>query len=189
MNNQKLFMLLLGCKPKGRYTEQHDVFFGVAASIKELIPQIKEFWPEADEKIHIDAWREVSNVDKYSIKLVPKNEDNSYSNLKLFFINLGGYKQNEFDEFHYKMLTVAASKGEAIQKAKQTAFFKHTQFEGANAHIDDKYGIDVDDMFDIEDILPEDVKQHYRLSISIAENTIEDEIRLGYFKLSVIAAE
>ncbi|MGN6440105.1 MAG: DUF1543 domain-containing protein [Agriterribacter sp.] len=33
-------MLLLGCKPAGRHTEQHDVFFGIGASLKDLIPDI-----------------------------------------------------------------------------------------------------------------------------------------------------
>lgn len=188
MNNPKLFMLLLGCKPKGRHTEQHDVFFSVADSLKELVPQIIDFWPEADEKIHIDAWRTVTKVERYSVKLIAKNQNDSNSTLKLFFINLGGYKENEFDEFHYKMLTVASSKAEAINAAKQTAFFKHTQFENAYSHIDDKYGVDVDDIFDIEDILPDKIKKSYRISITEDTDKEEDEIALGYFKLSVIAA-
>ena len=54
MSQLKLFMLLLGCKPPGRHVEQHDVFFGIAGSLDELIPEIKAFWPETD-KIHIDV--------------------------------------------------------------------------------------------------------------------------------------
>lgn len=51
----KLYMLMLGCKPKGRFTEQHDIFFGIGNSLKDLIPQMKIFWPEAKGQIHIDA--------------------------------------------------------------------------------------------------------------------------------------
>lgn len=47
----KLFMLLLGCKPPGRHTEQHDIFFGIAASLRDLVPEIQAFWPEL-QKIH-----------------------------------------------------------------------------------------------------------------------------------------
>ena len=65
---------------------------------------------------------------------------------RLFFINLGGYKENEFEEYHYKMLTACEDKSVAIQAAKQTAFYKHTGFKGATSHIDDKYGVDVDDI-------------------------------------------
>jgi len=68
-------MILLGCTPKGRLTEQHDVFFGIGNSLKELIPQMKEFWPEANGQIHIDAWREVTNVENYNVEIVTKNSD------------------------------------------------------------------------------------------------------------------
>ena len=61
----KLYMIMIGCRPKGRYTEQHDIFFGIGNSVKELIPQMKEFWPEAKGNFHIDAWREVNFVDNY----------------------------------------------------------------------------------------------------------------------------
>ena len=37
-------MLLLGCRPTGRNTEQHDIYFGIAKSLKDLIPEIKSFW-------------------------------------------------------------------------------------------------------------------------------------------------
>ena len=38
----KLFMLLLGCLLKGRNTEQHDIFFGIAETLKDLVPAIIE---------------------------------------------------------------------------------------------------------------------------------------------------
>ncbi|WP_413667370.1 DUF1543 domain-containing protein [Mucilaginibacter sp. Mucisp86] len=70
MENLKLFMLMLGCKPPGRHVEQHDVFFGIAPSLGDLVPEIQAFWPEP-EKIHIDAWREVNAVDGYAVKITP----------------------------------------------------------------------------------------------------------------------
>jgi Domain of Unknown Function (DUF1543) len=184
MSSFKLFMLLIGCKPKGRHTEQHDVFFGIAPSMKELIPQLIEFWPEAEGKLHIDAYREVTQVNGYEVKVIPATAPSS-SSAKLFFINLGGYKQNEFEEFHYKLIYAAADKAEAIHNSKQTAFYKHTRFKGAESHIDDKYGVDVDDVFEIEDILTPALKKSYALSITKAKADLpEDELHLGYFKLS-----
>lgn len=158
MSELKLFMILLGCKPDGRNIEQHDLFFGIGKSLSDVKNDIINFWKEAKEKIHIDGWREVNWVDGYKVEVTGKQELAASANEKLLFINLGGYKQNEFEEYHYKMLTVAADKGIAIQKAKQTAFYKHTGFEGASSHIDDKYGIDVDDIYEIEDILPAQLK-------------------------------
>lgn len=179
----RLFMVLIGCKPKGRHTEQHDVFFGIAASLKELIPAVIAFWPEADD-LHIDGYREVTKVDGYQISLhagpVQKEQ-------YLFFINLGGYKENEMEEFHYKMLATGKDKNEALRKSKATAFFKHTGFKGATSHIDDKYGVDVDDMALVEEILPADVRAQFTISLSPApEEMPEDTLHLGYFKLSEI---
>ena len=65
VENPKLFMVLLGCIPKGRVTEQHDVFFGIAENMRELIPQMNRFWPEANGKLHIDVWREITTVDGF----------------------------------------------------------------------------------------------------------------------------
>lgn len=160
MNELKLYMCLLGCTPQGRNIEQHDVFFGIGQTLKDLVQAITQFWSEANGKIHIDAWREVTHVDGYSVRVVEKRE--SVGNVfpeKVFFINLGGYKQNEFEEFHYKMLAVAVDKGAAVQQAKQTAFYKHTGFKGAESHIDDRYGIDVDDVYEISDILTSRMKK------------------------------
>jgi hypothetical protein len=184
MNSPKLFMLLIGCKPKGRHTEQHDIYFGIAQNMKELIPQLHTFWPETNGKMHIDAYREVTEVNGYAVAVVPSAQPVS-NDAQLFFINLGGYKQHEFEEFHYKMIIAAPDKSTAIQQAKQTAFYQHTGFEGANSHIDDKYGVDVDDIFEIEEILSSDVKSNYKLHITKAtETNPTDELYLGYFKLS-----
>ena len=182
----KLFMLLLGCKPPGRHTEQHDIFFGIAENLKDLIPAINKSWPEANNKIHIDAWREVNFVDEYEVKVYEKNteEDRSVThNIKLFFLNLGGYKENEFEEYHYKILAACESKSTAIQRARSSAFYKHTGFKGASSHIDDKYGVDVDDIFDIEDILAPEIKEAYGLQILPSISPVEDKLILGYLPL------
>ena len=177
-------MLLIGASPQERNIEQHDVFFGIGDSIKDLIPDVEAFWP-GNNKLHFDAWREVTSVNGYKIEVVLKTENKQDSAFKLFFINLGGYKQNEFEEFHYKMVIAAADKSEAINQSKQTAFFRHTGFKGATSHIDDKFGIDVDDIYEIADILPADSKEKYSILVSPAGSPAEDEVNLGYFKLSM----
>lgn len=176
-------MLLIGCTPEGRNIEQHDIFFGIGNSVKDIIPDVITFWPEAKGKLHVDAWREVTNVNGFGVTVIPHQKIND--SVKLFFINLGGYKQNEFEEFHYKMIVAAGGKGEAVRQAKNTAFYKHTGFKGADSHIDDKYGVDVDDFFEIEDILPAEIKKQYSLLITQSTNALaDDELHLGYFKLS-----
>lgn len=184
MSEQKLFMIMLGCTPAGRNIEQHDVFFGIGNDLKELIPAMNAFWP--DTKLHIDAWREVKSVHHYKVHVLPRNQaplENEDPTAKLSFINLGGYKPAEFEEYHYKELVACRDKGEAIQQIKQTTFFKHTGFKGANAHVDDKYGVDVDDMYEIHDILPAGAKSAFRIALVPTDESIADECNLGYTKL------
>lgn len=186
MDNLKLFMLLLGCKPEGRHTEQHDVFFGIASSLKELIPEIQSFWRDSG-RIHIDAWREVTHVDGYKIMIKPREEaEQSLTQEHLYFINLGGYQPNRFEEQHYIVLAVSNNSGGAVDKAKNSLFFKHNQFKGANSHIDDKYGIDVDDIYQVEDILTSSQKTKFRILLQQVSGLPEDDIHLGYFKLNAI---
>lgn len=176
-------MIMLGCRPKGRLTEQHDIFFGIGNTLQELIPYIKKYWPEAKGKIHIDAWQKITYIEGFLIEVVEKcipikNNEN------LFFINLGGYKENEFEEYHYKVLTVAKNKATAIKNSKKTAFFKHCGFEGNGAsHIDEKYGIDIDDIYRIDDVLSEAFKSKFQLKITKTDNGNEDKKQIGYLKL------
>jgi len=178
----KLFMLLLGCKPPGRHTEQHDIFFGIGTTLRDLVPEITTFWP-GPQRIHIDAWREVTQVEDFSIHVVPKTDPAEGNGHKLFFINLGGYQENRFEEQHYVLLTVKADKTSAIGQAKETFFFKHNHFENANSHIDDKYGIDVDDLYEIEEMLSSGQKEKYRIEILPSPGKTEDQLSLGYVKL------
>ncbi len=84
-------MVLLGSKPSNRTVEQHDYFFGIAASLQELVPQMIAFWPEAGSSLHIDGWREVTHVERHSVRIIPRNDSQGAGNGKrLFFVNLGG---------------------------------------------------------------------------------------------------
>lgn len=181
----KLFMLLLGSKAPGRHVEQHDFFFGIAHELRNLVEEIKLFWPEAGDKIHIDAWREVTAVDGHQVRIISRNEPRYTDvNKKLFFINLGGYQENKFEEQHYTILTVKTDRAAASNDAKETLFFKHNHFKGAVSHIDDKYGVDVDDIYQIDDILSSRQKECYRIELVPATGLEEDPIHLGYVKLS-----
>lgn len=179
----KLYMIMLGSKPKGRFTEQHDIFFGIGNSLVELIPQMKLFWPEAKGRIHIDAWREVNVVDNYCIEIASKTEVKKVGP-ELFFLNLGGYKENEFEEYHYKILSIGNTLAEVTKKAKASTFYKHVGFKGATSHIDDKYGIDIDDVYKVNDILNSEYKEKYEVKISKSDSPLpEDQLHIGYLKL------
>jgi hypothetical protein len=178
----KLILVLIGCTPPGRHIEQHDIFLGVGDSIESLFADIKAYWPEG--KVHIDAWREISNVDSCRISIVEKNEAVETNTAdKLFLLNLGGYLEGKFEEQHYIVLTVQPTKAAATKAAKTTAFYQHNHFGSATSHIDDRYGVDVDDIYEIEELLSPDAKEKYRIIITPEVGLPEDEFHLGYVKL------
>ena len=155
-----LFMVQLGGRPKGRLIEQHDIFFGIANQVSELVDDINQHWPEVKNKWHIDSYRAISKVDNYAIKLVESSSPvESTNGLKLFFINLGGYQRGSFEEFHYKLLIVAASQADAIKQAKQSEFYKAFTYKdkaspfNAASHIDDKFAVDIDDIYNVNDLI------------------------------------
>lgn len=174
-------MVVLGATPKGRLIEQHDIFFGIGHSLQALVPDIQAFWPEAEGKIHIDSWREITIVDGYSVSVIPKNAFTS--DVHLFFVNLGGYKKNDLEEYHYKILSVARNMAQAVKQSKTNTFYKHFGFKGAESHIDDKYGIDVDDVYNINDILHPSAKEQYTLQFTKSETLAEDMLHIGYLSI------
>ena len=180
---QKLFYVIIGATPKGRNTEQHDVFFGIAENIKDLIPEMKAFWPEAKGKIHLDEYQEVKFVDGFKLKIIPRNKENIETE-HLFFINHGCYKPNVFDEFHEKHLMVGKKMSEIIRRVKKTEFYKTMGFTNAESHIDDKYGVDIDDIYKVEDLLSVETKEKFSIILEKSEiENQENETNIGYFSL------
>jgi hypothetical protein len=208
-----LFSILLGCKPKGRNVEQHDVFFGVAEKLDDLSDNIKEFWyktildelggavkkqaPDIDgeklkqdlltslsrrDKVHIDAWTKVEYADGYKVTIQAKTEILPETEQKLYFINLGGYKENEFEEYHKKLFVVATAVSEAINKIIEHDFMKAYSPENlglaGSAHLDDQYKIDfeADDIVCISDAIGDD----YTLILEKVETQPANEMVVGY---------
>lgn len=190
-----LFMVQLGGRPKGRLIEQHDMFFGVADELVELIPAINEHWPEVKNKWHVDSYRAVTRVDGYRIDWVAtaksnnanENQAEDVTNLKLFFINLGGYLPDDFEEYHHKLLIVAPTQAEAIKQAKQSDFYKKYSFKdkdtpfNAASHIDDKHQVDVDDIYNVSELLSAGRLQITEDKANTA--AIEDKSYIGYLSI------
>ncbi len=187
-----LYMIQLGGRPKGRLIEQHEIFFGVANQVTELIADINNHWPEVKNKWHIDSYRAISKVDNYSIKLMESNIQAECANdLKLFFINLGGYQKGSFEEFHYKLLIVADGQANAVKQAKQSEFYKQFTFKdkaspfNAASHIDDKFEVDIDDIYNVNDLIS-NVKiiiEPFARALDKSINVIEDKKYVGYLSI------
>ena len=152
-----------------------------------MIPAIKAFRPEAGSSIHLDGWREVTRVDGYEIKVVLKGGlEDLPTNKKLFFINLGGYQSGKLEEQYHIILSVYDDQVHATDEAKKGVFYKTNTLNGAGSHIDEKHGVDVDDIYRIEKILLPEYKNKFHIVITPATDSFQDTVQLGYFKLDKI---
>ena len=187
-----LFMVQLGGRPKGRLIEQHDIFFGVANQVSELIDDINNHWPEVNNKWHIDSYRAITKVGNHTVKLIESDNQAANDNgLKLFFINLGGYQRGSFEEFHHKLLIVADNQKDAIKQAKQSEFYQQLTFKdkdtpfNAASHIDDKFQVDIDDIYDVNDLVSNIqilIEPRIHNSHELA-NADEDKEYVGYLSI------
>ncbi len=86
-----------------------------AENIEDTYDELISSWWGAPESLHLDAWGILDYVDGYEIKLekVPPEEQRE----KLYFVNLGGYDQNEFTELHKNIFVVAPTPSKAKVKA------------------------------------------------------------------------
>jgi hypothetical protein len=180
---KKLFMVVLGCTPKDRLIEQHDIFFGIAEELKDLVEEMKNFWPVDD--LHIDCWKIIEQVGNYKVVINEKPSETENKEKQLFFINLGGYLPNIFEELHYKTVVVASDKAEAIKQVKATDFYKVNSYKGAESHIDDQYGIDIDEIFTINEVLRPNFKNKFSIDLITTDEIFEEpKMNNGYLKLS-----
>lgn len=205
----QLFMLKIGARPKGRLIEQHDVMFVLANSLSDVIHTVNDAWAEVKNKWHLDAWRVVNRVGDYQISVLQNLKENSLSKekpfndltandeLKLYFVNLGGYLPNQFEEFHYKTLVVADSISKATAQVKKSDFYHDYTFNNANptvsgmatSHVDDKHELDVDDIYPVADLLPDSVSLSIRALSDDEKATIpHDALHIGYLSLKQLKA-
>ncbi len=185
----KLFFVLLGCMPPGRKTEQHDVFAGIGEQLRDLLPEMIASWPEAQGRLHIDAWREVSCVNGFKVHCIAADATlpANAAPQKLWFVNLGGYQPGMFEELHEKILVAAESQREAIRQAKQHPFFQNNQATaGKMPHVDDQWAFDVDELTPLDALLPLKTGQLWKIVLTEQPHAHEDRLHIGYVKLTAL---
>jgi len=194
-NTLKLFMVLVGFKQKGMNTEQHDVRFVVGTSVEEdplVHKSIREQLSiPLETKIHIDSYVDINYADGHEVKLVYNPSADEPQNKNLFFVNLGGYKNNEFKEHHKPLLLVAEKQTEAIKRALVDTFVYEmdTPHPKARPHKDDdlNVGADVDDYLNVAENVSKSLKGHRIVLIPKpgGKDSILTPVITGYMKLEV----
>src|SRR5690606_36946703 len=102
----QLFLVYIGGTAPGANIELHDVRFVAAARIEDTYTQLCQQWFGTVKGLHIDSYMAVNNIDGYKVSLQsePQNTD-----IKLYFVNFGGYYPDKIAEQHDFMLCVAGS--------------------------------------------------------------------------------
>lgn len=140
---QKLFAVYLGGTAPKCNTELHDVVCTVGESIEATYEQLMDKWFGTPEGLHLDSWMELDNVEGYRISLCAEK---AADGPKLYFVNLGAYRDGEFTEYHANKFIVADDIIQAKIKGKSLLL----QDWGAPVHTDDLY--EVDDCLEIGEV-------------------------------------
>ena len=122
-----LFLVVLGGRAKKANIELHDVRWVVGSRIEDTFDILKKDWFGSFEGLHIDSYKKINHVDGYKITL-KKIEKRKFKNIKfingnkstknLWFVNIGGYHPSSMQEKHEFGLVAASTKLEAKNLAK-----------------------------------------------------------------------
>lgn len=143
MNQLKLYAVVLGGAAPKSNTELHDVVFAIGETIEDCYFQLLEKWFGIPEKMHIDSYMELDVIDGFEISL--SKEKSLETDKKLFFINLGAYKEGDFMEHHANTFLVGKLATEIKKRARAKLLKGYNE-----VHKDDLY--EVDDMIAIEEL-------------------------------------
>lgn len=145
---KKLFAIYIGGIHEKALIELHDVRIIAAENIEDCYHSLRQTWWGTPESLHIDAWGELKYVDGYKITL--ESTPNENQEHKLYFVNLGGYDDNEFTELHKNVFVVAPTQSKAkVRGLKQILAWKshHRDYQFAVENI-----ISVNQMLAKEDV-------------------------------------
>ncbi len=150
-----LWKVMLGYKPVGCMIEQHDVAFVVGERISDTIPALKKI--RESESLHVVSYTPIRALEDYEIYVTPTGEsvEGAIAGLNLFFFNLGGYKKNDPEKYHKRILKIGRSLADLVEEVRLDSFFFHHRVPESfiQQHVDDKYGID--SMVNIANCVPE----------------------------------
>jgi len=110
-------MFYVGGDVENSNIELHDVRFSAGATPQACYDDLRAQWWGIPQSLHIDSWAEISHADGYNVTV---SDAPSTGLEKLYFLNLGGYTEADFEEVHRNILVVARNQSLAIKKSIQS---------------------------------------------------------------------
>ena len=164
----KLFVIYIGGSHEKSFIELHDMRFVVAKTIEDTYSELKKHWWGTPDSLHIDAWGCLNYADGYKISI--KNTKPEENENKLFFVNLGGYDNNEFTELHKNIFVVEKNASKAKVKALKTIL------DWQSYHRD--YQFEIDEVISVDSIL----NNHY-IHLTPSTQILPFEFTCKYMKV------
>lgn len=113
----KLFMFYVGGNAGKSNIEVHDIQFVAAEKPEDAWPALRAAWFGDADKIHIDGYSQITWADGYDVVLAKQPPT---ADVRLFFVNAGGYRPDTLAELHEFDLFVAQGPRGAKEKALRT---------------------------------------------------------------------
>lgn len=107
-------MFYIGGDFRNANIELHDVRFSLGKTPQDCYDDLRKQWWGTPSSLHIDSWAEITHADGYDVMLSAKPFEGKE---KLYFLNMGGYNSEDFEEVHKNILVVAETQQEAIKKS------------------------------------------------------------------------
>ncbi len=127
LENNCLFLVVLGGRAKKANIELHDVRWVVGSKIEDTYDTLRKDWFGSPKGLHIDSYKKIRSIDGYKINLIysekKKINKNNLNKKQLWFVNLGGYESGSMQERHEFGLVVAEDSLEAKKLAKSKWLF------------------------------------------------------------------
>jgi len=127
LENNFLYLVVLGGRAKKANIELHDVRWVVGTTIEDTFDTLRRDWFGAPKGLHIDSYKKIKYIDGYKINLINFEKDKiekkqlvkkNKAKKHLFFVNIGAYIPTSMQEKHEFGLVVASTKLEAKNIAK-----------------------------------------------------------------------
>ena len=127
LKNNFLYLVVLGGRAEKANIELHDVRLVVGSKIEDTYDTLRKEWFGSPKGLHIDSYKKIKYIDGYKINLINFEKDKivkkqfvkkNKAKKKLWFVNIGGYKQTSMQEINEFGLVIASNKLEAKNIAK-----------------------------------------------------------------------
>ena len=147
LENNFLYLVVLGGRAEKANIELHDVRWVVGSKIEDTYDTLRKDWFGSSKGLHIDSYKKIQYIDGYKINLINvenlkinnnKSSNKSKTKKNLWFVNIGGYDPSSMQEKHEFGLVIASNKLEAKNKAKSKWLIGHEK-----KHKDDMASIEI----------------------------------------------